>query len=290
MEASVHPGRIVPFRSASIPTVAVLSLSLLLALAGAAVAQGAAGGGLSADQLDAARSHCETFAGANEHIRAPAGAFCGCLLDSLRSRLTPQQAAPLLRSMAGTPADSTGEWHFDRHLTDRGGISRAQADSLRGTFRSALGPALRACAAPRAADGAGGAGSSSGGSGTSAAGAASASGSSTTASGEDEAACSTKGCFADRFAACRAARFTSKTRMGRARYEVEGRSGDACRVSMEYLQNPNPSWTGKKVTLSLDPDRPLAGQLRQGVRACLTGRGGADLDCEGSLVGIAGGS
>lgn len=95
-------------------------------------------------------------------------------------------------------------------------------------------------------------------------------------------------CFSERFAQCRSETFTSSSGLGQVQYEILGATGEGCRLSLTYAENPNPAWVGKPLTFVLDPGQPLEGQLKAAVAACLSGKGGS-FQCEGPLLATSGG-
>jgi ankyrin repeat protein len=69
----------------------------------------------------------------------------------------------------------------------------------------------------------------------------------------------------------------------RVRYDIVGPVDTGCRVSMTFEANPNPEWENQPLEFTLDPSRPLEGQLQEGVMSCMSGAK-RRFDCGGPLM------
>lgn len=100
--------------------------------------------------------------------------------------------------------------------------------------------------------------------------------------------CDDKACFAEQFADCEAAIYTTEKQAGgQAQYRIQGPSDTGCRVQLQYTANPNPAWVDKPLTVTLNPAEPFATQMKTALQACLTEDAPGAHECEGPLRGIA---
>jgi hypothetical protein len=67
------------------------------------------------------------------------------------------------------------------------------------------------------------------------------------------------------------------------RYEIVGPAGDACRVSLTYVSNPNPEWERRPLLLTLDPRQPFMAEVEAGMGSCMTADKGR-FNCAGPLL------
>jgi ankyrin repeat protein len=67
------------------------------------------------------------------------------------------------------------------------------------------------------------------------------------------------------------------------RYEIVGPDGDACRVSLTYVSNPNPEWERKPLLLTLDARQPFMAEIEAGMGSCMAADAGR-FNCAGPLL------
>lgn len=101
--------------------------------------------------------------------------------------------------------------------------------------------------------------------------------------------CSSQSCFKRAFRQCQPVTMMTQAGVGaQAKYAIEGKAADGCRLSLTFVENPNPAWVDKPMTFVLDPAGSLDEQIEAAVPACLAGSGG-EFHCNGPLAGITGG-
>lgn len=99
-------------------------------------------------------------------------------------------------------------------------------------------------------------------------------------------ACDTRACFDQAVQSCQAASYSVRKPLGQVRYQVlEPVDGQRCRLSLTYLDNPNPAWEGKALQFVVDRDQAVGPQLKQAVKSCLTDSGD-DYQCAGPLLAV----
>lgn len=111
--------------------------------------------------------------------------------------------------------------------------------------------------------------------------------SSQSAQAADGEQCTSKQCFAQRFAQCNKATYTTASHMGgKARYAIQGGDQSGCRVSITYLANPNPAWVNKPLHVVLDPGEDFEPQMKQALQSCLVNHAAGAYQCSGPLHGV----
>ena len=93
------------------------------------------------------------------------------------------------------------------------------------------------------------------------------------------ASCTNQSCIDQKFNGCTPATYTSSIVLGASvKYQINGRKGSGCSVTLEYPVNPNPAWVNKPMTCVLD----TSNLIENDITAAISNPGGSG--CTGALV------
>ena len=91
-------------------------------------------------------------------------------------------------------------------------------------------------------------------------------------------------CMEEKLTACEPAAFGGRMdRRLEVAYKIVEPAGDQCRISMEYIRNPNDEWIEQPLYFSMDRDADFADTVQEAVKECMEGRTDA-YDCGGPLL------
>ncbi|MBI1418964.1 MAG: hypothetical protein GC146_17275 [Limimaricola sp.] len=221
---------------------------------------------VAAPVRDRAQAHCVSAMKTHGDKVPYPDAMCGCMLDAVDAKFSPTEAVAVIGAMADDPpvAGHWQQWTRPTGLAVAGNLSHEAASALSQKVRQQLGSETqRACVAAKPSNAAAPANTSA-------------------------EHCADESCFADAFSHCKPANYDDSVEgLGAVQLEVLADSAaDAahCRISVKFLETPNPAWIGKPLTMTLDRGQPFGPQYKAGVTACMTSDGAESYDCAGPLL------